>query len=413
MRLKGSLRKRVLVGAAAVAVAGVAAGCGDSDDGSGGRGGSGGSVRFMTIAELGSGVTNFPDVKAGAQAAVAAINKAGGINGRKIEWSFCDTRADANRAQVCAREAVKERVAAVVGRHDLFAPQSTPILEKGNIPDIGIYSAGSPTDFSSKVSFPLHAGNYGSTAAMPYALKQAGAKKVVFLGLDVPVALAQLETAEAVAKSAGLQSQGIIKVPATATDYGPFVQRAKDSGADGVAVLTGAAGSQAFVKAVKAVGLRAHTVGQISSFGAPEAAAVGEAADGFIVTSPYPDPADTSKPAIKRYNAELDAAGIGEDPVLRRTAGLSAWAAVHAAADVATTIDGDVTSESMMKALSSAQDVDAAGLGTWNPSTLGSSGLGEFARFPTDGTYQLLTFKDGKIVGASLDPVPDPLGPAR
>src|SRR5438128_12135544 len=47
-------------------------------------------IKLMVIAPVATPIQNYPDAQAGAQAAAAAINKAGGIKGRQIELTFCN-----------------------------------------------------------------------------------------------------------------------------------------------------------------------------------------------------------------------------------------------------------------------------------------------------------------------------------
>src|SRR4051794_10278770 len=88
-------------------------------------------VKLMVIAPVATPIQNVPDAEAGAQAAAAAINKAGGINGRAIQIEFCNTRSAVNAATQCARQAVSDQVVAV-GR-----PTRTPTPLAGPIPPAG------------------------------------------------------------------------------------------------------------------------------------------------------------------------------------------------------------------------------------------------------------------------------------
>lgn len=398
-----------LFGVAVLAAAGLT-GCG-AEESPAGKAGDVLSLRAITAE--GSGLTNYPDVNAGAQAAVEAINAAGGVDGRMIEYSFCDTRGDANQAMVCAREAVEDGVDAIVGRVDIFTTQSTPILEAAGIPDIGAVPI-AEIDYQSPVSYPLHAGNYGTFAAAPHAFRAAGKQRMVVVAVDFAATLAQAEMVAEVAEAAGIDNAGIIKVPAQGvTDYAPYAQQIKDHGADAALVLLGPQGLQSLFKAVETLGVRTQLAGTVFSFGESEARAVGSAADDIWVISPFGSPRDTDQEGIEQFDADLAAAGIAEDDLaLRRSAGLNAWLAVHAAAEVARGIEGEVTAAAMTEALQEARDVDVAGVLTWNPADLGSADLGAFPRFPAS-DYQVLTFQDGRLVATDLETITDPLGEIR
>jgi ABC-type branched-subunit amino acid transport system substrate-binding protein len=378
----------------------------------GGAGGSGsaaeGTLTIRAIAAEGSGLTNYPDVDAGAKAAVQSINAAGGVNGKPVEYSFCNTKGEANGALTCAREAAQDGVDAVVGRVDIFTTQSTPILEKAGIPDVGAVPI-AEIDSQSPASFPLHAGNYGAYAAGPYAFQAAGKKKMAIVRLDFAATAAQADMIEKVAAAAGMPSAGQIIVPAQGvTDYAPYAQQIKDRGADSAMVLLGPQGLQALYKAADQLGVDAQLAASVFSFGESEAQAIGPASDGIWVISPYGAPSQNTA-----FNADLDSSGVAaNDLALRRSAGLNAWLAVHAAADVAGGIQGDITAESMTAALTKAQSVDVEGVLTWDPAGLGAASDGAFPRFPPT-PFEVLTFQGGRMVPAGGSALPDPLKAIR
>lgn len=401
----GTRRAAVLAVAAAAMSGVVLTGCGGGSEAADG----GETIAFRAVAAEGSGLTNYPDVQVGAKAAADAINRDGGVNGRKIELSFCNTRGEANQAMKCAREAAADGVAAIVGRVDIFATQSTPIYEKAGIPDVGGLPAGAEIEYRSPASYPLHSGNYGAFAGAPYAFKAEGRKRMVTVALDFPATLGQAAIVEKAIDQAGMPSAGIIKVPSQGvTDYAPYAEQIKERGADSALILLGPAGLQAMYKAAASIGLDVQFAGTIFSFGESEARAIGKASDGIWMLSPYPSVRNSGSPGVKRFNADLDASGVGDDPVLRRSAGLNAWAAVHAAADVAGTIDGPVTAESMTAALDETRDLDVEGFFRWSPADLGTTDDGPFPRFPaTD--FQVLTFESGDLVASDVADVPNPL----
>ncbi|MFR9806092.1 ABC transporter substrate-binding protein [Pseudonocardia sp. RS010] len=366
------------------------------------------TLTIRAIAAEGTGLTNYPDVDAGAKAAVQAINAAGGVNGKQIEYSFCNTKGEANGALTCARQAADDGVDAIVGRVDIYTTQTTPILEKAGIPDVGAVPI-AEIDSQSPVSFPLHAGNYGAYAAGPYAFLAAGKKKMAIVRLDFAATAAQADMIEKVAAAAGMPSAGQIIVPAQGvTDYAPYAQQIKDRGADCAMVLLGPQGLQAVYKAADALGVDAQLAASVFSFGESEAQAIGPASDGIWVISPYGAPSQNAT-----FNADLDSAGVAvDDLALRRSAGLNAWLAVHAAADVAGSIQGDITAGSMIAALRQAKAVDVEGVLTWDPADLGAASDGAFPRFPPT-PFEVLTFSGGRMVPAGGAPKPDPLEAIR
>src|SRR2546430_5652985 len=72
------------------------------------------------------------------RAYMQAINQAGGINGRQVEYVWCDSKYDASSAHACAQYLISQNVLAVVG---LTAPlgenNEIATLTPNGIPRIG------------------------------------------------------------------------------------------------------------------------------------------------------------------------------------------------------------------------------------------------------------------------------------
>jgi len=368
-------------------------------------------IKLMGVASVGAALSNYPDVEAGAAAAVKAINDDGGVNGHMLEYSFCNTNGDANKASECLRAAVEHEVAAVVGRADIFSETTTGILEAAGIPDLGIFASGAIADATSPMSFPMTSGNFGTYLAAGYAAKAVDAESFAIVAVDVALAHTQADLAAAAAADAGYDDVQIIYVPAQGiTDYAPFAQQLAETEAEFALTMLGPARTQSFYKATNAMGLETRLLTTAYSFSDAEAQGTGAAADGTWASSPFPNPVDTSNAGIAKYDEELTAAGFGDDPALRRPAGLNAWLAVHAAALIAEGIDGDVTAAKMLAALEKTTDLDVEGIISWSPSELGASG--DFPRLPASPIH-ILEFRDGSLTATDLDTIPDPISSLR
>src|SRR5215218_16709 len=102
--------KRILVLATALAAAVGLSGCGGSDGGS-----ANGPIVLGSVNAL-SGPATFPEASAAAKAVFDRVNADGGINGRKIQYTRADDKADPATATQLARELVSTKKAvALVG----------------------------------------------------------------------------------------------------------------------------------------------------------------------------------------------------------------------------------------------------------------------------------------------------------
>src|SRR5207302_5065094 len=105
-------------------------------------------IKLMVIGELSSPAISVPQLVTGAQAAINSANAAGGVHGHKLELLSCNTQTDPNVAAGCARQAVTEKVSAVVGMLSLEGNSVQPIIAAANTPTIA-NQAPAPLDYTS------------------------------------------------------------------------------------------------------------------------------------------------------------------------------------------------------------------------------------------------------------------------
>jgi len=137
------------------ACASLAAGCGVIPGATGGSGD--GSITVMTWAPEQTSATNKPGMPAFARAYARWINAHGGINGRKLKVLTCNDHNDSVAAAKCATTAVKRNVVAVVGSYSQYGDSYLPTLESAGIPYIGGYGV-TTSEFTSPLSYPVNGG---------------------------------------------------------------------------------------------------------------------------------------------------------------------------------------------------------------------------------------------------------------
>jgi ABC-type branched-subunit amino acid transport system substrate-binding protein len=365
-------------------------------------------ITLMTITAVGSPIESFPEIQPDVQAAVNAINKAGGVNGVKVQDIFCNTEANVDQALSCAREAVQDKVVAVVGENDNYDTQTTPILAAAGIPDVGVWSSGATVDYTSNDSFPLTAGGWASYSATIFGMHDLGLKRFAIASIDLPIGLTQAAVAEAAGKSLGMKFEGIVKIPAEGvSDYSPYAEQLKELGAQGVLAILGQAQYQGIVNADASIGYSPQLGSCVTC---------GESSPGLLMGSPFPAATDPSNPGIAEFLKERNASGL---PALKQSdyntySGLNAWLAVHAVADVAATIKkGQVTAQTLTNSLRLTKNLMVENMLVFDPASYGSKALGQFADFPTYANYLLRVGAGGAIDSTILPPVPDPIKAAR
>jgi ABC-type branched-subunit amino acid transport system substrate-binding protein len=169
-------------GASPAAVPG-AAGTGASTSGGGAV--SGGTITIGGFFDI-TGPIDSSVERDTVRAYMQAVNQAGGINGRQVQYVWCDSKYDASSAHSCAQYLISQNVLAVVG---LTAPlgenNEIRTLTSQGIPVIG--GLGTPAEYTDPLAFPTSANFFRYGTAIADEAKALGVKHpaVVVLG-DVP-----------------------------------------------------------------------------------------------------------------------------------------------------------------------------------------------------------------------------------
>lgn len=161
-----------------------------------------------------------------AQGAVVDINNAGGINGHELKLITCNEGADPNKAADCARQAVDEGVAAVVGGFTANGDVMMPILEEAGIPWFGPPGISS-AELSSPNSFMLTSGVLG-LAGLGAKAAADGCETVASVNYDLPSAGEISQLVDVGLASGGAPASDLIKVPPTTTDFSSIAQETVD-----------------------------------------------------------------------------------------------------------------------------------------------------------------------------------------
>src|SRR5258708_7340693 len=105
-----------------------------SPAGGGGGPGSNGPIAVGLISRLTSPQFAYPEVRPGAQAAVDAINAAGGIHHHKVVLDVCDDQGDPNTAASCAEKMDSSPVTAVLVPFTAHRAPTAPGLQTPGVP---------------------------------------------------------------------------------------------------------------------------------------------------------------------------------------------------------------------------------------------------------------------------------------
>ncbi|WP_433359788.1 ABC transporter substrate-binding protein [Streptosporangium sp. CA-115845] len=283
------------------------------------------SIKILTIASFESQQFSVPQVRTAVEVAVKQINDAGGIDGRKIEASFCNDKFDPNEAASCAREAVSEGAVAVVGGTTPNAGAILPILEEAGVAWLAGSGTSGPIELTSPVSYPINAGAPGMTIG-------AGAKAVALGGKNVVIMAGENENAQINSEQSarGVKAAGgtstMITVPLNAADYAASAAAALARKPDGISIGSTPEDTAKIVQALRQTGYSGVITGPSSLFPPSSLQALGASATGITVLSRLAPTTSTDIPEIKEFVDQMTAA----DPQVRiEDLGLNAWTGVR------------------------------------------------------------------------------------
>ena len=120
---------------------------------------SGAPIVILQMATVDSTTASFPGYPLGARVAVAAINAAGGINGRPLQLNYCDDKNVASNAAQCVQQGIAAGAVARVGSIGTLGNVTEPLLQQAGVADFGAIAAAT-SEFTRPVSFPLSASSY-------------------------------------------------------------------------------------------------------------------------------------------------------------------------------------------------------------------------------------------------------------
>lgn len=209
--------------------------------GSSGSSGSsgGGSKGTIPVMQITQPIVNGQDLTLGTKAAVDAINASGGIDGYKLKYTFCqdgqpsNPLGDPNTTANCARQAVQDHDAAIVGDFSIYDTSIFPVATAAHIPVL-IGPSGDPTDATNKDAYPVTESGFPILVGQSEVLaKEGGCKKISTITVSgIPSTTGIVDSVEAGAKAAGAQFEQPSLVTESDTDFSPSIAKLHSEGVD-------------------------------------------------------------------------------------------------------------------------------------------------------------------------------------
>jgi ABC-type branched-subunit amino acid transport system substrate-binding protein len=293
----------------------------------------------FVVATAVAGVVAQPEIFDAADAAVAAINTAGGIAdpeggpARPLEVIRCEAGAGGNEdpdaALNCARDTIDQGVVAVVGRY-LFGADGTQAWAEAGIPMIGS-SPNEVEDFTNEFVYPITGGALAGAPGVGIALQEAGAETIALITGDVEAGrqLPGLIT-PALQDEDDLVQETYLSLDPSA-DYTAQLSQLVSSNPDAIAVF---GSSDINVRAISGLRDAGYTglIGLPGTGLTPEGLeTLGDAAEGAILASSFDAPNGGEREGVAQFNEEMDTYA---PDAARTDLAINAWASVHLFAEV-------------------------------------------------------------------------------
>lgn len=365
---------------------------------------TGDPIQVFVISNTTGGSFQAPERFGAAEAAAMAINDRGGVDGRPIEVLTCDHEFDTNLQMDCLREAADSEATALLAHFFLVGDQATPILDEAGLPEFGSIFTGYTQPRELAFNPPWAESPY--SAPLLISAVDGATTTLVANTLLPPLT----DEALAAYDDAGVEFLGRVDVAQDTADFAPIAQAAAEQNADLVDIQAlGPTEGTNFVRAMDAIGFTPKLLANAGTWTEEAFESMGGSVDGrFFVASSIVPTTVTDHPEIQRFTEEMDAAqraGVAGTEEPRTQFALEAWVAVNAFAAVAETIDGEITRESVVEALQTAEDVDLGGVvPAWTPAadadpdTVGRQVYNDFYVVTYDGGLSL--YQDEPVCGA-------------
>ena len=372
--------RRGSLAAGLVAAALLAAGCSSSSSSSSsaaagassassssGSTATGSPVVVYTSTLIKTPLGDIPQLPAALKAGVLAINKAGGLDGHQVIVKVCND-TDPNAELLCARNAAADKAIAFVSPVFLYnAAAVDSELAQFHIPDVAAINT-QESEYSSPMYFAVDAPELAYEACPALVPQKTGMKKIGVLAFNLPVNLGIVAHLEQVMKNIGSDYVGKVIVPANTTDFSSAVQQLSGDGAQTVIMSLSPSQMPGFLEAAASLGKKFAVCTAANQVPVGLLAQLGPAANNVYLASGIPAVSDMGQyKLLADYKQELAAEAATGDSAADPNQGipiitLRAWLGTKVLQQVAASVHGPLTNETLLAALNKATAVNLGGV---------------------------------------------------
>lgn len=272
------------------------------------------SLRFgLAMPLTGSQALYGQDQVKAAEWAVAEINKAGGVNGKKLEMLVLDTQADPQLGiQMANRLVSVEKVPAFVTAWSAVVKAVAPVANDNKVVELSI-GASSP-DVATLgdyvfTTFPL--ADVDIAAVAKYSVTSMGKKKAAIVYINNETGIVASQVYKKVFTASGGQIVAEETYDPKATDFTGMLLKVRASNPEIIHLQGLVSDTPQVIAQMRQLGLNQPVTSYSAAFNPKLIEQLGAAAEGVIATSLAPGPDDSAK--VKDYVARWQK-DVGREP---------------------------------------------------------------------------------------------------
>jgi branched-chain amino acid transport system substrate-binding protein len=312
------MKRKVTTVLVALAAGSTLAACGSASSSSrGAADGTNATIKVALIPPTSGALAQFgTDAVHGWQIAVDQVNAAGGVDGHQVELITRSTDADPATTLRAAREATTKDGATFIGAV-MTSPENAALnAQLGGLGALSFNSLGKDDALIGEqcVSNAFHVVQSSSMdiTALASSLADLPGKKWAIQAVDYATGHGAAEAFKSAAEKAGKQVVLEQYAPLDTTDFGSYITKIKDSGADALFAVEFGADGVAFVKQATQFKLSAQlrTVLGLNMVSEPLFPVLGDGIAGFYNNVGYDEASDNelNKQFVADYTAKYDSA---------------------------------------------------------------------------------------------------------
>lgn len=260
-------------------------------------------VRIVGLVELsGTGTTSGTNFDNGVKLAVKEINAAGGILGKKIEYTSMDTQSQPQTAKALAQKAVDMDAYVVMG--PVFSGSILVSMAETRRAEIPNFTGGEAAAITQQGNPYIFRTSFTQTTAMPkvarYLKDTLKAKTVAIIWVNNDFGKGGRDVFMKALEPAGIKVVADISTDPGQLDFSGAVLKAKQANADALFVYTNEEESARALRELKKQGYDKPMVGETVLTSQKVIELAGDAANGAVAHVGLT--ADAPQPAIKKYD---------------------------------------------------------------------------------------------------------------